>query len=108
LLYTVHPHVLRKCFRTKMATASLKDRKTIAELILALLGLLLITQTAIIGSPILAWIGVWLVLGTLFWHWYRIRKKARKQGKEVFRLELFHAVLKSRTKGYFVYYLSGG
>ena len=64
-----------------MATASLKDRKTIAELILALLGLLLITQTAIIGSPILAWIGVWLVLDTLFWHWYRIRKHGNKAKK---------------------------
>ena len=79
------PYIIKHKFSPLLA---LKDGKTVAELILVLLGIIMMTQIVIVGKPALEGIievsGLWLVLCTLFWHWYRIRKKARKQGKEVF------------------------
>ena len=79
------PYIIKHKFSPLLA---LKDGKTVAELILVLLGIIMMTQTVIVGKPALEEIievsGLWLVLCTLFWHWYRIRKKARKKGKEVF------------------------
>jgi len=60
------------------------NREFAVELLIALAGFLLIIVTGVLGFSLLTWLGIWLVLGALFWHLYREYKKARKQGKEVF------------------------
>jgi len=62
------------------------NKEDIAELLMASAGFLLITLagTGTLGLSVLAWVGVLLIQGALFWHWHRTRKKARKEGKEIF------------------------
>jgi len=59
------------------------DRHFIAEIVVASLGFLLITVNGALGFLPLPWLGIWLVIGAGSWHWYRVRKKAQKEGKEV-------------------------
>jgi hypothetical protein len=60
------------------------DEKDVIEVFLGLLWMSLVWVTAFLKDFFfLAWIGIWMVFITLFYHWHKIRKEAQKQGKEV-------------------------
>jgi len=59
------------------------DKERPIEIFFGLLGMFLLWISMIFFVQYLAWIGVWAVIIMLYWHYYRMRKKARKQGKDI-------------------------
>jgi len=60
------------------------DKTTVIEIFFGLLGMFLANLGINARSPFLAYlspIGMWVVIITLYWHYYRIREEARQQGK---------------------------
>lgn len=62
------------------------DKKSAIEIFFGLLGMFLANIGINARSPFLALlgsIGIWLVIITLYWHYFRIRKEARERGKHI-------------------------
>ncbi|MGD8506863.1 MAG: hypothetical protein PVF15_09415 [Candidatus Bathyarchaeota archaeon] len=60
------------------------DKGSQIEVFFGLLGMFSVWVSMIFGkATFLTWIGIWIVFITLSWHYYRIRKEAEKQGKDV-------------------------
>jgi len=60
------------------------DKQSRKEIFFLLFGFSLMwVSMAFREVQFLAWIGIWIVLIMLFWNSCRIRKEARKQGKDI-------------------------
>jgi len=62
------------------------DKKSAIEIFFGLLGMFLANIGINARSPFLAHlglIGIWIVVITLCWHYYRIGKEARERGKHI-------------------------
>jgi hypothetical protein len=62
------------------------DKRSVIEIFFGLLGMFLANIGINARSPFLAHlgsIGIWIVIITPYWHYYRIRKEAREQGKNI-------------------------
>jgi hypothetical protein len=60
------------------------DKESSIEIFFGLLGMFLMwISMSFKEVQYLGWIGVWVVVISLFWYYHRMRKKARKQGKDI-------------------------